>query len=1092
MTVLQKDSKEEFTGVRFIPGIEDDQMHMEHYQRYRSITSLVENKIVVDAACGEGYGTSIIANKALKVIGIDIDTKSIERAKEKYTAANIKFINGNVAILPLENESIDVFVSFETIEHISEELQFKFLEEIARVLKKDGILIMSTPNKEIYSDLFNYNNEFHIKEFYKEEFVQFIQSKFKFMKLYHQFFEILGVIALQENIENNALFINEQGKYNIDGKYLIAIASNEELPAINITSFYMNTKKEYIEKNQRILQLQNEVEERNVHLKELDYEIEYNRNNIKNLQNEVEVKNKRIQLLNSNLDNLNLKYEVVALEQDKLTHERDKQIHKLEMELERVVNINNALINEKNVIINSKVEEINQLNRLINDRDYVINQKDTIILDLMHRSIRIPSYIYKTSRRLKKIPRRIYERLFPLNTKRRTFISRSKNYVIHPLQTARVKRMYKIEKVTKNVKFEELKFPLYEEPLVSIIIPVYNQINYTYNCLKSILQETSNIKYEIIIADDVSSDKTKEILEFVHGITVVRNDKNLGFLRNCNHAASVAKGQYIFFLNNDTKVLSNWLEPLVELMEKDQTIGMTGSKLIFSNGTLQEAGGIVWSDASAWNFGRGDDPTKSEYNYVKEVDYISGAAIMIRKKLWEDIGGFDERYVPAYCEDSDLAFEVRKRGYKVVYQPLSQIVHFEGVSNGVDTNSGIKRYQVENNEKFRLKWQDELSKHYPNAVDVFRARERAFHKKIILVIDHYVPTFDKDAGSKTTFQYLKMFLKKGYCVKFIGDNFYQSEPYTTILQQMGIEVLYGPWYANHILSWIKTNKDYIHIAYLNRPHITEKYVDFLKNETNIKLIYYGHDLHSLRLQREYELTGNPNKLKESKEWLEKEISIMQKVNMSYYPSIIEEEEIHKIAPNIPVKAITAYVYDTFKENILSDFSNRDGILFVGGFGHAPNVDAVLWFVNSIYPIIREKLTTTFYIVGSNPTADIKNIKQEGVVVKGFVSEDELEELYSKCKVVVVPLRYGAGVKGKVIEAFYNGIPVITTSCGAEGIPEGDGVFAIADSEQDFADKVVSLYGDNEKLELYSRNTQRFIKQYYQTDEVWKKIEKDFE
>jgi len=427
----------------------------------------------------------------------------------------------------------------------------------------------------------------------------------------------------------------------------------------------------------------------------------------------------------------------------------------------------------------------------------------------------------------------------------------------------------------------------------------------------------------------------------------------------------------------------------------------------------------------------------------------------------------------------------------VIYQPLSQVIHFEGISNGTDTNTGIRKYQLENNLKFKEKWKKELRNQYPNGENVFRARERSKYKKVILVIDHYVPTFDKDAGSKTTFQYLKMLVQKGFCVKFIGDNFYQNEPYTTILQQLGIEVLYGSWYANNIFKWIRENKDNINIIYLNRPHITDKYIDFLRNETNIKLIYYGHDLHYLRLRREYELTNDINKLKESNEWKEKELEIMHKVDMSYYPSYVEKDEIHKIDRSIRVKAITAYVFDKFHENIYYDFSNREGLLFVGGFGHTPNVDAVLWFVNNIYPLIRKKIDLTFVVVGSNPPEEIKDINFEGVIIKGYVSDEELVELYRKCKLAVVPLRYGAGVKGKVIEAIYNAIPVVTTSCGAEGIKNSEELFVVADSDDEFANEVISLYNDNKRLEAYSKNSQNYIKKYFSTEEVWKVIKEDF-
>ena len=191
---------------------------------------------------------------------------------------------------------------------------------------------------------------------------------------------------------------------------------------------------------------------------------------------------------------------------------------------------------------------------------------------------------------------------------------------------------------------------------------------------------------------------------------ICRNQTNQGFLRNCNQAAKAARGKYIMFLNNDTKVTEGWLSSLVKLIESDPSIGMVGSKLVYPDGRLQEAGGILWSDGSGWNYGRLDDPDKAEYNYVKDVDYISGAAILLSVQLWKQIGGFDERFAPAYCEDSDLAFEVRKAGYRVVYQPLSKVIHFEGVSNGTDVNgTGLKRYQVENSKKLREKWRMSLS-----------------------------------------------------------------------------------------------------------------------------------------------------------------------------------------------------------------------------------------------------------------------------------------------------------------------------------------------------------------------------------------------
>ena len=793
----------------------------------------------------------------------------------------------------------------------------------------------------------------------------------------------------------------------------------------------------------------------------------------------------------------NYKQRLVTLEelkaQEKELAQARERINQLQAEVE-----------ERNI----QVKKDQEILRLTNNH---VTNLEVMIKDLRHEIDelgKLATYLNGHEALVFKMRRKLGQQVnkaFPKGTRKRKILNYSFNTVKHPIKYG---KMYATKEGRNLIEGDfkigdgyltggHLSFPQYEKPMVSIVIPCYNQIHYTYACLQSILEFTKDVTYEVIIADDVSTDATAEIGRFVDGLVICRNKTNQGFLRNCNQAAKAAKGKYIMFLNNDTKVTEGWLSSLVNLIESDDTIGMVGSKLVYPDGRLQEAGGIIWSDGSGWNYGRLDDPDKAEYNYVKDVDYISGAAILLSVDLWKQIGGFDERFAPAYCEDSDLAFEVRKAGYRVVYQPLSKVIHFEGVSNGTDVNgTGLKRYQVENSQKLKEKWADEFKKQCVNDgnPNPFRARERSQGKKVILVVDHYVPTFDKDAGSKTTYQYLKMFLKKGYVVKFLGDNFLHEEPYSTTLQQMGIEILYGDHWATGLWDWLKLNKDEIDVAYLNRPHIATKYVDFIKENTNIKVIYYGHDLHFLRLGREYELTGDIDIKREADYWKAIELSMMRKAAISYYPSYVEINAIHAIDPEIKAKAITAYVYDHFLTGIQEDFAKREGLLFVGGFAHPPNADAVLWFAKEIFPHIREQLPDIkFYVVGSKVTDEIKALEQpgNGIIIKGFVSEEELASLYASCKVVVVPLRYGAGVKGKVVEAIYNGAPIITTSTGAEGIPQVEQVLEVEDDPKAFADKTVALYQDNDRCRQMCEGTQKYIREHFSMDGAWKVIEGDF-
>ncbi len=684
-------------------------------------------------------------------------------------------------------------------------------------------------------------------------------------------------------------------------------------------------------------------------------------------------------------------------------------------------------------------------------------------------------------------------------------LDRIRYYKKHPVRRAyRICRRIggkvyrKIKPILKKILpptmyYKKLVIHRVESPMVSIVIPVYNEFDYTYKCIASIISNVKDVSYEIIIGDDESKDTTRKIKKIIKNLKVNINHSDHGFLMNCNRAAKLAEGKYIVFLNNDTLVKEEWLESLVNLIESDDKIGLVGSKLVYPDGSLQEAGGIIWKDATGWNYGRNQDPEMPEYNYVRECDYISGASIMISKALWEEIGGFDERFKPAYYEDADLAFEVRKRGYKVCYQPKSVVIHFEGVSNGTDLTQGLKKYQVENGAKFIEKWESELALQSEPGCDVFKAKERLGDKKVVLFVDHYVPTFDKDAGSRTVYQYIKIFLKKGYVVKFIGDNFAKMEPYTTILQQMGVEIYYGPWYFEHLFEFLKENERFIDYIFLNRPHISIKYIDFMKQNMHAKIMFYGSDLHYLRVQREADLLNDKEKQKEADYWGQVERKLLEKVDVAYYLSPVEKEEIAGWGKDIVVRNMKINIFDKFVEDLNEDFSMRKGLLFVGGFAHAPNLDAVKWFVNEIYPLILAKKNIPFYIVGSNPPEELFEMASKNPLIelKGFVSDNELSELYRQAKMAIVPLRYGAGIKGKVIEALYNGIPLVTTSVGAEGIEDIEKYAIIEDEKEKLADKILDAYDNTEKLLAMSELSLEYVKNQFSEDAAWKVIEEDF-
>lgn len=638
-----------------------------------------------------------------------------------------------------------------------------------------------------------------------------------------------------------------------------------------------------------------------------------------------------------------------------------------------------------------------------------------------------------------------------------------------------------------------LTFPKYTDIDVSIVIPVFNHYRTTVSCLQSVLAHTTDINYEVIVADDLSTDLTSTIEKRIDNIVVVRGDENLGFLRNCNRAVSVARGKYIVLLNNDTNVQEAWLHPLLRTIEQDSDVGMVGPKLLFENGNLQEAGGIIWNDASGWNYGRGQDPELPEFNYLRETDYISGACVMLQRSLWEKLGGFDETFCPAYYEDTDLAFQIRQMGYKVVYQPQSEVVHFEGVSNGTDLSSGIKKHQQINQQVFREKWKAVLEqKHFPNGQNVFEARDRSADKKTVVFIDQYVPFFDKDAGSRSTYMYVKQMVESGINVKFLPANFFPHEPYTGVLQQLGVEVLVGEKYARNWKKWFKENADNIDVIYLHRPHIAEDFIDYLQTlKPRPKLIYFGHDLHYLRTSREAQLNNDASLKQQAEDWKQREYAIFSKVDKVFYPSSVEVTEVKSLSPETDVSALPLFLLEEPKLNQHQD-ETRSDLLFVGGFGHPPNVDAVQWFVQAVMPhLLSKQPDLKLNIVGSNVPDAIQNLESEHVLVHGFLSDEALSRLYKEVRIVVVPLRFGAGVKGKVLEALQYGVPIVTTSIGAEGIPDADKVMRIADTDEAISRDILELYEHEALREEYISRYPDYINTYFSRAAVQAVIDRDF-
>lgn len=604
--------------------------------------------------------------------------------------------------------------------------------------------------------------------------------------------------------------------------------------------------------------------------------------------------------------------------------------------------------------------------------------------------------------------------------------------------------------------FAPFALPTSDAPVASLVIPVYGQFAHTLACLRALAAHPPATAFEAIVVDDGSADETPDALPQVAGVRYHRRAANGGFIAACNDGALLARGDVLVFLNNDTIAQPGWLEALLATFDEEPGAGLVGAQLLYPDGRLQEAGGVVFDDGGAWNYGRFESPDDPRFAYLRDCDYASGAAIAIPRALFAAVGGFDTRYAPAYYEDTDLAFAVRAAGRRVVYQPASRVIHAEGATAGTDTGSGMKAHQVRNRGTFAAHRAAALAAMLPpDTVPTPALLHR--DRPQVLLIDAMTPRPDHDSGSLRLVNLMRLLREEGAHVVFLPADGHAVAPYTAQLQRLGVEAWYRP-YFDGFAGWLREHGPRFTTILVSRHYVAAEFLPLLRaHAPQARIVFDTVDLHYLRERRGAEVSGDPALARAAARTRAQELAIIADSDVTLVVSEVERTLLREDAPGARVE-IVSNLHRVAGAG--RPFAERRDVVFVGGFRHPPNVDAVRWFVAEVWPRVRARLPDLrFHCIGSHVTPEIEALASTpGVVVHGHVAD--LDPYMAGARVAVAPLRFGAGVKGKVNLSMAHGQPVVATACAVEGMHLRDGQdVLVADDPQAFADAVVRLHED---------------------------------
>jgi len=622
-------------------------------------------------------------------------------------------------------------------------------------------------------------------------------------------------------------------------------------------------------------------------------------------------------------------------------------------------------------------------------------------------------------------------------------------------------------KVTANLQnldfFKSYPFNFSTEinPEVSIIIHGSNDLKMILNCLHHIEKYDQNISKEIFVIHDKSSE-VQQYLENVKDITLINKEESDGLAQVINHSIEKAKGKFIYLLDSHILVQENYLSTLVEVFNTKENVGAAGSKMISAENNIASAGNLVFENSEIVELGKSEAIDAPQFNFVRKVDFCAGSLLFPKINKTGNLNLLNYTFSSSYFAIADLCLKLKKEeNLDIYYQPLSEVTYFDSSYKTADNNDKVD---------FANHWNSYFT--HKKDLKNEKINYTTYKTPNFLFLEENMPKPDQDSGSRRFMEILKILQRNGHHIVLAVKHFDETKDsdYIPYFQNAGIEICRDYVNAQNkivkVADQVVKALSYVDVVWIFRPLGFDYWYNLIQDKVSGKKIIYDMvDLHYLRMEREnnYIDVVTDEREKEINFFKEKEYAGM---NISDAVISISDEEKNTVSENGVKKDKIFTVSNIHKpvDNVPLSFSEREGLLFIGGYNHLPNIDAVKFLHNQIMPLVWVKNDKIkIFILGPDFPADLKEkYHSDRFQILGY--QETVDFWFENSRIFVAPLRYGAGVKGKIGQALEFKLPVITTGIGAEGMSLEDAKTALISDEnpQNFADKILELY-DNDSL-----------------------------